>query len=81
MPRSQLYSLLRDRTYKTGSKKWQEQVRDPAFERSGATCQDVFATPPFGGPPCVETNPLLAFMRVAELLDYYCPEVLPGSKP
>ena len=81
LPRSQLYSLLRDRTYEIGSEEWQERVRDPAFKRSGATCQDVFATPPFGGPPCVETYPLLAFMRVAELLDYYCPEVLPGSKP
>ena len=74
LPRSQLYGLLRDRTRTPGSADWRTNVRNAAFERSGATCEDVFRKPPFGPGPC--GHPLLPFMRVAELLDYHCPETL-----
>ena len=79
LPRSQLYGLLRDRTRTPGSDDWRTDVRDAAFTRSGAKCKDVFCKPPFGPGPC--GHPLLPFMRVAELLDYHCPETLGESAP
>lgn len=79
LPRSQLYGLLRDRTREVGSEDWRTNIRDAAFERSGAKCADVFCKPPFG--PAPGGHPLLPFMRVAELLDYYCPEAWRNRGP
>lgn len=73
LPRSQLYELLRNKTPGIGSDEWQA-ARDSVFERSGAKCKDIFDTPPFGNDSLNNKHHLLPFMRVAELLDYYCPE-------
>lgn len=68
LPRSQLYSILRNQT-----------EPDIAFARSGATCARVFERACFGAGAA--DVPLLPYQRIAELLDYFPPDVPATAAP